>query len=295
MILVENKKCITCYQDRSLSDYHNNKRRLSGKNNECKYCCAIKVKNSANKNKVNFGRQVLPEYKVCSICNNKKPISDFHIRKESADGRRKSCKCCTQQRIKEWKGANDYYTKNKEQLTNNRNKWIEKNPNAVKKASKKYYDNNKDTCAKRYKLFYENNKDKRKTYCKEHRAKNIEKYRKVNKEWRNTKGNTPFRKLRKNVSSRVLRALKDRKMSKSCMELIGCSLEHLIKHIESNFTNGMNWDNMGRGGWHIDHKKPISWFNLFDNQELLKAMNYKNLQPLWESENCKKGNRYAHV
>lgn len=295
METIEFKKCITCHKDLCISDFHNNKRRLSGKNNECKFCCALKVKNCAIKNKQNFEKISYQEYKVCSICNIEKSINEFHIRKESVDGRRKSCKECTQKRIKDWKNANNYYENNKEQLTKNYYKWVDKNPQGRKDSANKYYHNNKEICAKRYKKFYESNKEKRSKYAKEHREKNIERYREVQNEWRNNFGKTPFRKLRKNVSSRVLRVLKDRKMSKSCMELIGCSLDKLIRHIESKFTEGMTWDNMGRGGWHIDHKKPISWFNILNKEELLEAMNYKNLQPLWESENCKKGNRYAHV
>lgn len=38
-------------------------------------------------------------------------------------------------------------------------------------------------------------------------------------------------------------------------------------------------------------KRPQSKFNLSDRGELLKAVHYTNLQPLWELENLRKGNR----
>jgi hypothetical protein len=52
----------------------------------------------------------------------------------------------------------------------------------------------------------------------------------------------------------------------------------------------MCWNNMGL--WHIDHIRPMASFNLLEESELREAMNYKNLQPLWASENLSKGSRY---
>ena len=43
----------------------------------------------------------------------------------------------------------------------------------------------------------------------------------------------------------------------------------------------MSWTNYGKFGWHIDHIIPISKFNLNIRSELLKAVHYTNMQPLW--------------
>jgi hypothetical protein len=53
----------------------------------------------------------------------------------------------------------------------------------------------------------------------------------------------------------------------------------------------MTWENYGRKGWHIDHKKPISCFDLNDQEQLKEACHYTNLQPMWAIENIKKGGR----
>jgi hypothetical protein len=50
---------------------------------------------------------------------------------------------------------------------------------------------------------------------------------------------------------------------------------------------GMTWENHGK--WHIDHRKALATFNLENRDELLKAVHYTNLQPLWSFENQSKG------
>ena len=46
----------------------------------------------------------------------------------------------------------------------------------------------------------------------------------------------------------------------STIDLIGCSSAHIKSHIESQFKDGMAWDNHGL--WHIDHIRPCSSFDL---------------------------------
>lgn len=76
-------------------------------------------------------------------------------------------------------------------------------------------------------------------------------------------------------------------------ELLGCSLLELELHLESNFQVRMTFDNYGE--WEIDHIKPISLFNLNNDDELFECCNYKNLQPLWKIDNIKKSNKYIIV
>ena len=74
-------------------------------------------------------------------------------------------------------------------------------------------------------------------------------------------------------------------------ELIGCSVPELRAHFESLFRAGMSWENYGLKGWVIDHKIPCSQFNLNRPSEQRRCFHYSNLQPLFDSENRKKGSR----
>lgn len=73
------------------------------------------------------------------------------------------------------------------------------------------------------------------------------------------------------------------------MELLGCTIEELRTHLEAQFQEGMTWDNYGRDGWHIDHIKPCSSFDLLKEAEQRECFHYTNLQPLWAKDNLSKG------
>lgn len=107
-----------------------------------------------------------------------------------------------------------------------------------------------------------------------------------------------YNELRKNNQSyklyKSLQTLLSNTMSgrtKKCktFKYIGCSVVELKSHLENQFKDGMSWENYGK--WHIDHITPRSHFDHNNESEIFKCWHYTNLQPLWASENIKKGNR----
>lgn len=74
------------------------------------------------------------------------------------------------------------------------------------------------------------------------------------------------------------------KKTKTC-EILGAEFNIVRQHIESKFVDGMNWENHGK--WHIDHIVPVS--SAKDETTLIQLNHYENLQPLWASENLRKG------
>jgi hypothetical protein len=111
---------------------------------------------------------------------------------------------------------------------------------------------------------------------------------------------TPIqRKLKHNIKTLLtvkLKAHNFKKEYKTTVELLGYTIEELKRHLESQFQEGMTWENYGLKGWHIDHKTPDSWFYYEStNDEQFKiAWSLSNLQPLWAKDNLKKGNRYTN-
>jgi hypothetical protein len=94
-----------------------------------------------------------------------------------------------------------------------------------------------------------------------------------------------------NLRSRLNHTLENGTKSKRTLELLGCTVEHLRKHLESKFKEGMTWDNYGFYGWHVDHIIPCDKFDLINPKQQEQCFHYTNLQPLWAEENFKKGNK----
>ena len=76
-------------------------------------------------------------------------------------------------------------------------------------------------------------------------------------------------------------------------ELLGCTIDELMLHLESQFTDGMSWEN--RHLWHIDHIRPCSSFDLTDAEQQRQCFHYTNLQPLWAADNRAKSDRLDWV
>lgn len=69
-------------------------------------------------------------------------------------------------------------------------------------------------------------------------------------------------------------------------ELLGCTIDEVKSHIESQFINGMSWEN--RRSFVVDHIIPVVAFDLREEEESRLAFNWRNLQPLSPHDNAVK-------
>ena len=102
----------------------------------------------------------------------------------------------------------------------------------------------------------------------------------------------PTFKLSENLRIRTRKAFISQNVSKNnkTFELIGCSQSFLRKWIEFQLYGDMKIENYGVD-FVLDHTLPVSSFNLFNENELKKCFNWRNLRPMYNKENRSKSNK----
>ena len=197
-------------------------------------------------------------YKICKRCNEEKDVSNFGKHSAKKNGLDTYCKVC-------------------KKLF--RAKWLEENKEEYKESKTicdaKWYSNNRDKKIATNNKWKSENKEHNKEYYRLYKSKR-------------EKEDPMFRVINK-LRTRIWYAIKRNNKSKTTLDLLGCAPDQLKVHLESKFTEDMNWDNYGK--WHIDHIVPLSSFDLSDEKELSKSCHYSNLQPLWAKDNLSKGNK----
>ena len=170
-----------------------------------------------------------------------------------------------------------YYQKNKDKIIARTKKWAENNKDKVKEYKKLYKLRHREKILKDNREYFKKNKDKKLKYQNNYRNKRY-------------KTDIGF-KLKALLRRRLNNALNNNYKSGSAIKDLGCSISELKEHLEKQFKDGMNWENWGYEGWHIDHIKPLSSFDLSDRKQFLEANHYTNLQPLWREDNMKKSDK----
>jgi hypothetical protein len=194
--------------------------------------------------------------KKCTKCGETKLLSEYHKHKTAKYGRKARCKEC--------RNAYDKAYKRSE----------------AGKARKKAY--RESEAGKAYQKSY------KKEYMK---TEKIKAYHKAY--MKNRRHNDPVFKLQCRLRSGFCDWIKGNRKTCRTEQYVGCTYKELLEHLESQFDEGMTWENHGRGDnkWHIDHIKAQSRFDPTDEEEKYMCWHYTNLQPMWSSENIKYSNK----
>jgi|688.fasta_scaffold687870_1 molecular chaperone GrpE (heat shock protein) len=163
-----------------------------------------------------------------------------------------------------------------------------------KVADKKYYESNKEKISQYYSEWKENKKEYLKEYQKKWREENRDKLKKTKRDYeRNRKASDPLYKLISNFRTAIYQVLKESNVEKNkhYFDILQYTPESLINHLESQFEENMNWENYGE--WHVDHKLPITSFNIQEmgDEEFMRCWSLDNLQPMWGTDNIRKSNK----
>lgn len=219
--------------------------------------------------------------KTCTKCNISKRVDDFPNDPRHSDGTRCTCKDCRKQWIptenqiltcttcKESKHHTLFASHGKQKPH------MCKHCRCKKEREKRAAD--RDEYNKRIRESYNRTKDR----VNETRRKTLQKRRDEDPKYR----------VMMALHCRLYMAVAQKKGK--TMELTGCSKDELLEHLGSQFTDGMTWENYGT--WHIDHIRPCASFDLTDLEQQKICFHWTNLQPLWATDNIKKGSKYDPV
>ena len=199
----------------------------------------------------------MDKLKICRKCKIEKDYTDFPRDKYTKDGFTASCKECRYEKSKKWSQKN--YLENKNEVLNKNSEWRKNN-------WEKVYKQRKES-----------------GYCKRSRKKWYHKKGKFNINWV----------ISERIRHRVRNVLNGKVKSQKTLKLLGCSIQELMKHLESKFYANMSWENYG-SYWHIDHIIPCSKFDLTKESEQNECFHYSNLQPLTAEDNLKKGSKLIY-
>jgi hypothetical protein len=135
------------------------------------------------------------------------------------------------------------------------------------------------------------NPEKFKAICKTYREKDD--YRdKQNKYTRNRYATDMNYKLEKLYRARVRLFIKGgvKHGKAKYEEMLGCSWDTLREWLQSNFVEGMTWENYG-SEWHVDHTLPCAIFDFTNEENVKTCFNWSNLAPMFGSENISKSDK----
>lgn len=231
--------------------------------------------------------KILQEKILCNGCGVEKPLSDFEFRKDSQTYRKTCQKCRNAAKSRSLMSPEKLKTIREVDKIKQRNR-REKSKDTINAQRRESYKENKETILEKNKKWRKENWE---AVSKQRKESGYN--RRSQKRWYHNKGKFNLQHvISERLRSRVRKALKDggdksAEKAASTMQLIGCSVEELIGHLESQFEKGMSWGNYG--DWHIDHIRPCISFNLKDPDQQKICFHYTNLQPLWAQENLKKG------
>jgi len=228
----------------------------------------------------------------CRDCSKEYPLEKFTKNKRNKNGYDNICKEC----------AKVKYNANKEIILAKRAEFIKANPNYMKKYNGKYKENCKKRYIKNKEIIAEKTKEYRKANPlimkernKKYREDNRDKVNKYAREWKKEKRTTDKNYLLREITSRRIRyELTTRKIGEKefrTHEYLGCTFDYFRRYLEVRFEHGMSWDNYG-DMWELDHIIPCASWDFTKHFEHLCCWNYRNIQPLWKTENRLKKDKF---
>lgn len=203
------------------------------------------------------------ETKLCSYCKETKPLSCYRMKtyknKVLPDRVRPGYTCITCDKIR----AKKRYQRDKAKI-------------AIK--LREYYLKNKQRAREYNRVWRKQNRDRV--------NRSVSKCRKIR--YRNDVQNRINCILRARVNIGIKKGIGFKRPGCTTQILLGCEWHKVRSHLESLFLPGMSWANASHSGWHIDHHIPVAAWDMKNEHHQRACFNWRNLRPMWGSDNHKK-------
>lgn len=250
-----------------------------------------------------------PITKVCTQCGEEKPLHEYHVKKANSDGRAARCKVCViaKRRAKpysEWteeQRARMRAYKAKYRLRAGRKPMAQIKEEARKKNARIELWEKNAVQAFDYWMRHRATDEQISRWWAAHpspwldpRLTDAEQYKmkyaldvefQVKERMRRQVSKA---KKRDGIASVMREAIYRGGSSRKVERELGYSIAELKRHLELQFTRGMNWQKFASGQIHIDHIIPQAAFDMADDDEWRRCWCLSNLRPMWAKENLAK-------
>ena len=239
-------------------------------------------------------------YKCCKICRNKQK-QHREDNREAILKRSEKFRQNNKQTIRDYRKK--YRNANREKISQDFKRYRKDNVEYLRKYYQQYRKDNIEKLSEKGRQWYNDNKEKAREYRKHYleiRKQNYHADKCPHERNKYQCKECNFKKylihLQRNRLRRCFK-ISNLKKTKPSIEYLGCSIEYFMEYFKKKMAKfnlfseiEMTWDNI-----HVDHIKPMSVFDLDNQDEFLFCCSYTNLQPLLAEMNQKKNNKWNDV
>ena len=217
-----------------------------------------------------------PGHKTCTKCGQCEKHSKD---KSKRDGLRTQCVQCE----KAYKAAN------KDKINAQKKKHYEENKDKIRTNKKIHYEKHKDVILTQHKKYNEEHKDEKNAYDRKRYQENKQEINAKGVEYRRNRYQTDeaFRLLGK-CRRRLHHALKGKQKTAKTLELIGCTPDQLLEHLERTMSPEVRALRDDEVEIVIDHIIPCAAFDFSIPEHQRICFHYTNLQYLDAPTNLSK-------
>lgn len=294
--MAEGKVCNKCGLFKAYSEFGKNCRRPDGYQDTCKDCTnaykrAYREANAEHDQAMNkayreANRERISEYLSAYHAAHKGDPETIAKQQAYREAHREEARARSAAYHEQHKNDEEYKRRIRE---NSQRYYREKRGQEVRA---KYTAEHKEEKAAYDRTYYQENKEQRTAYQAEYKANNPDKIKAQAEAYKDRKNALRREDPKRNLDDRFIFCLNNliraHKVS-SLFQQLDYTPKRFLKHIKSQFTPEMTWDNYGEY-WEIDHVIPRKEFDYTssDDKQFKLCWSLINLRPLPVSENRKR-------